>query len=233
MIPASTRNLAAAACALVALWFWAWIAAEWKLPIPADNQLAPSALLPTAVPLEPDASSSTGREIDASALLRFPAFYPDRLPHPFRPDALSDQPVQATEFDYQLTTTVIGKKHAFAMLRLPGSNQSLLARLGEPFEGDPSWHVTGIDNVSIQLAGIRGREVRLALKPLTPVQPPASVPPIPMPQSQQTTGAMSLQSMPAPPAYSIQPAQGNAELRARIEARRHEAAASASAARTQ
>ena len=231
MIPASTRWLAAAACTLVVLWLWTWAAAQWQLEMPAFNQpMTP--LQPIATPLELNAST-TKRELDASALLRSPAFYPDRRPHSFQPGAPADQPMQAAQFDYQLTTTVVGKKHAFAMLRLPGSNRSLIARLGEPFEGDPAWHVTGIDNASIRLAGNQGQEVRLALKPLMPAQPSLYTPPISMAASQPTTATMNSQNAPVPPAPSIQPVQGDAELRARIDARRREAAASASAVGTQ
>ena len=230
MMPASTRHLAAAACALVVLWLWAWGAAQWTLKMPAANQ-QPTASRSISQSLEPNAPA--GGEIDSTSLLRSPAFYPDRRPHPFQPGAPGDQPVQATKFDYQLTTTVIGKKHAFAMLRLPGSNQSLIARLGEPFEGDPAWHVTEIDNVSIRFTGNQGQEVRLALKPPAPVQPPFPAPSMPVSASLPATATLNVPNAAAPPAPSIQPTQGNAELRVRIEARRREAAASATTVRTQ
>lgn len=231
MIRASTRWLAAAACTLVVLWLWTWAAAQWQLEMPAFNQ--PMTLLRPIAPPLGLTTSTVKREPDASALLRSPAFYSDRRPHSFQPGAPADQPMQPAQFGYQLTTTVVGKKHIFAMLRLPGSNRSLIARLGEPFEGDPAWHATEINNASIRLTGNQGQEVRLALKPLTPTQPSLYTQPISMAASQPTTAAMNSQNAPLPPAASIQPAQGDAGLRARIDARRREAAASASAVGTQ
>lgn len=221
MMPASTRRLAVAACALILLWFCAWLGASWTLEMPTAGQPAPFALPPAAAGAPP-----ATRMPDSAPLLQSPAFYPDRRPHPFRPGMVETPVSQPSGFGYELTTTVVGKRQAFAMLRPPGSRQSFIARPGEAFTGDPAWHVAGIDRHSIRLTGSQGRTVELQLKPPVPTQPPTSAPP-PMPASPSASSGTDSQSFLTLPAPAIQPAQGDAELRARIEARRREAASNA------
>ena len=227
MIPRVTRRLAAAAIALIFVWLWAWIWLDWELHIAPLVTPAVSTIVPQARVV-----SMEHREIDSLALLRSPAFYPDRRPHGFRPDMKEETPAQAPRMDFELTTTVVGRTQSFAILRLPGSAQSVIARVGEPFEADPSWQVTKIDKMSVSFTGNQGQLLTLNLKPPMPAQPPPSVPtnmvaPIASPN------ATSPQAPLAAPVAATQPSQGNPELRARIEARRRDAESRARLVRTQ
>lgn len=224
MIPRHTKRLAVIAFSLVLAWLWTWIWLDWEFQIAPQSPPAVSTVVPLTLP-DPRAQT---REIDSHALLQYPAFYPDRHPHGFRPDAKDNTPVPPPRMDFELTTTVVGQSRAFAMLRLPGSNQSVVARAGEPFEADPSWNVTKIDKNSVSLVSHQGQLVTLTIKAPMPAQLPKSMPP-----SSPSATASMVQAAVAAPVTAVQPSQGDADLRARIEARRRDAEARARAIRTQ
>lgn len=228
MIPKQTSLLGMTAFVLILIWLWAWIRLDWNLKIAP----VPTPAVSTVVPQNNFQEYENG-EVDSSALLQSPAFYPDRRPHGFRPDAKDEPPAPAARMDFELTTTVVGRARAFAMLRLPGSNQSVIARAGEPFEADPSWRVMKIDKTSVSLAGNQGQLVTLTLKSPLPAQPPSSVPsPVAASRTQPMT-TLTVQAPPAAPVAAGQPNQGDAGLRARIEARRRDAESRARTLRSQ
>ena len=228
MIPRYTQRLALTAFALNLIWLGTWLWLDWELEITSPATPAVS----TVVTNRNLDRQTPSRTIDSHALMQYPAFYPDRRPHGFRPDAKDEPPAQAPRMDFELTTTVIGQTRAFAMLRLPGSNQSVVARKGEPFEADPSWQVTKIDKNSVSLVGQQGQMVTLTVKPPMPAQLPTSVPP-PLAPVTSSTSAVTVQAALPAPITAVQPSQGNEDLRARIEARRRDAESRARAIRTQ
>lgn len=229
MMPTSTRRLIVAACLLSAAWLWIWSALDWSLDLPSTERTGATAYRqhgPSIPAIKPLATAA----INSSAWLQSPAFYPDRHAHSYLPGAADTAAVQAPALgpDYELTTTVVGTTRAFAVLRPTGSNQSMIARRGEALRDAPGWRVTRVERFSVRLTDGNGREVELTLRPhaSTPVySTPASLATLTVPGTDVPT-----ESLPPP---AIQPAQGNAGLRARIQARRRAAASGANGSKVQ
>ena len=165
-------------------------------------------------------------------------FYPDRRMHPYRPGAEDTAEAPKATLDFELTTTVIGSKRAFAVLRLKGGGASVIARPGEAFEADPAWHMTKLDRGSATFVNAQGVLVTLAIKPPAPSQVIAVASPAPVMAassvaSQPNAAPFATPPLAQAPVTAVQPMQENAEVRARIEARRREMAARAQPARTQ
>jgi len=217
MIPATTRRLAIAACLLTAVWLWVWNAWKWTLELPTVN-LTETAVLGESWTSFATIKPAVAAAIDSTAWLQSPAFYPDRQAHSYRPGATNASsalaPVSAP--DFELTTTVVGTTQAFAVLRPAGSNYSMIARRGEELRDAPGWRVVGIERFSIQLVDGSGHEVDLQLKPHA-FAPVATMPASLAPVTVSNTDASPM----SPPPPATQPAQGDANLRARIQARRH------------
>lgn len=236
MMPISTRLFSVAALLMTGLWLWAWILFDWTLTMPVNSQSRVQA--PVASVLVADDAAPQAL-IDSTALLKQPAFFPDRRAHPYRPDAEEKTVAPKATLDFIVTSTVVGSRNAFAMLRLPGGANTVIARVDEPFEGDPSWRVTAIDRTTVSFVNAFGTAVTLTVLPPAPHAPMATLASMgtsnaTAPQA-PSTQADRERAMQAPaPAAAVQPIQENADLRARIEARRKEALDQANnAARTQ
>lgn len=233
-MPRSTRLLAITTAVLLALWVWAWLELEWPLELPSSpQQRVPTVLAPALPP-----SEGAPPQLGVSAFLERPAFYPDRRTHPYRPGAEEETVAPKATLDFELTTTVIGTNHAFAVLRLKGGGASVIARTGQAFEADPAWHAIKIDHTSTTFINAQGILVTLGIKPPIPSQAVAAASPA------SVMGASSvakfaipvLSTTPTPvpaPVTAVQPMQENADARARIEARRREMGVRSEPARTQ
>ena len=231
-MPRSTRLLAIAAAVLSALWAWAWLGLDWTLTLP----VSPPQQVMTMPFVQPDANAigQAAIPIDTAAFLERPAFYPDRRMHPFRPGAEGEAVAPKTTLDFELTTTVVTARRAFAVLRLRGGGASVIARPGDAFEADPAWHVTHIDRTSASFVNAQGVSLTLNVKPPAPAQriAPAVAANTPAsPVGSPSISPPSMSQIPAPlvqaPVTATQPMQENAEIRARIEARRRDADARA------
>ena len=237
-MPQSTRLLAIAAAVLSVLWAWAWLGLDWTLAIPADPQHPVMTTPPS--PLQANAAAQARSPVDSASILGQPAFYPDRRMHPYRPDAEGEAVAPTTTLDFELTTTVVTARRAFAVLRLRGGGTSVIARPGEPFEADPAWQVTRIDRTSATFVNAQGTPLTLTIKPPAPATRAIAAAPIVASTTPARTPSVPIAStaQPAPvpaqaPVTAVQPMQENAEVRARIEARRREAEARTPSARTQ
>lgn len=237
-IPTSTRLLVLVAVAMTGLWLWAWIKLEWTLAMPVNALGKVQTRAPSIAPSANNASPPEA-SIDSTALLEQPAFFPDRRAHPYRPDAEEKTVAPKATLDFIVTSTVVGSRMAFALLRLPSGGTTVIARLDEPFEGDPSWRVTAVERTTVSFVNAFGTALTLKVPPPAPHAPMSTLasmsPPTAAPSQPATTQADQERAMQAPaPAAAVQPIQENAELRARIEARRKEALDRANnAARTQ
>ena len=220
-MPRLTQLLAVCTGVLVVGWLWAWIGLQWTLPIPAPAVAAnPSREVDIALPTSPAASGVA--VIKSEALLQQPAFYQDRRPHRFRPDDPDTTKPPAATLDFIVSSTVVGRRKSFAMLR-SGGGKTVIARAGEPFEADPAWRVTRIDRTTVNFTSPQGEPLTLTIAPPKPGQAPvyAAASPVQVP----AVAAPSASFIQAPPPVAIaQPVQDNAALRARIEARRKAAA---------
>ena len=232
-MPRRTQLLAIAAIVLSGLWGWAWLGLEWSIELPSS----PQQRVPTTPTTPLPSSSGTQPQPDVSAFLERPAFYPDRRMHPYRPGAEEETEVPKTTLDFELTTTVIGAQRSFAVLRLKGGGTSVIARPGEAFEADPAWHMTKLDRISATFVNAQGVLVTVGIKPPAPNQVITAVnPPSAMGAAMVAKPAIPAPSSSPPPAQApvtaVQPMQENADVRARIEARRREMEARAQSART-
>lgn len=230
MPPRLTLGLAVSAALVTGLWIWAWIGLQWTPAMPAAGPMAP---LPVAS-RQADAAAAQPEQavIDGTSLLQHPAFYPDRRPHRYRPDDPETAQAPPATLDFVVTSTVVGRRNAFAMLRA-GGGTIVIARAGKPFEPDPAWRVTRIDKTSVSFTSPQGTPLTLTIAPPQPVPAvnPSTTPPnvsIAASPNAQVSAPAAAQA-PAP-ATATQPVQDNMQLRARIEARRREAADRASGA---
>lgn len=231
-MPRSTQVLAVTATGLTALWAWAWLGLTWTLALPTIPQRA---VMTTSLPSSP-ATSPEGTltpTIDSGAFLEQPAFYPDRRMHPYRPGAEVEAAALKTTLDFELTTTVVTARRAFAVLRLRGGGSRVIARPGEPFEADPAWQVTRIDRTSASFVNAQGTPLTLTIKPPAPATQTSTQAPMIAAAAATNTSTSPLSQPTQAPVTAVRPMQENAEVRARIEARRREAQASAQSARTQ
>ena len=234
-VPPTTRWLTGIAAFCITLWVWAWLGLRWT-PTLADN---PQQHVQTAVqmPLMTQTTPSPMKMPVVTALLEQPVFYPDRRMHPYQPGAAAEAALPPTTLDFELTSTVVTSKRAFAVLRLPGGGNSVIARPGEPFEADPAWQVTQVDRTSAHFVNAQGIPVVLTIKPPEPAQAmvvttvttSAATAPAPTAATAVSPASSTAQG----PVTAIRPMQENADLRARIEARRRQANANAQPARTQ
>lgn len=222
--------LAVTAALLCALWLWAWVGLDWPSPFPASSS---TAAVPVALPAPSSPPGQPFHGVDAAALLERPVFYPDRRAHPFRGDAAEAQATPSTTLDFELTTTVVATNRRFAILRLRGGGNSVIARVGEAFEADPAWQVTHIDRTSVAFVNAQGVPLTLTVKPPAPASPSST--PVNTPGAHITAATpTSTQATAMPsPITATQPLQENADIRARIEARRRQANATTQADRTQ
>ena len=235
-MPRSTRALAITAAVLATLWGWVWLAMDWTVTLPPSPQHG--VMTTSMTPPSPARNPAMSSTVDTAPFLDRPAFYPDRRMHPYRPGADGEAAVPKTTLDFELTTTVVGTRRSFAVLRLRGGGNSVIAHPGEAFEADPSWQVTRIDRTSASFVNAQGTVLTLTIKPPAPAQPgtAATVFPTPAPPPRAATPSSASASSPpaaAPPATAVQPMQENAEVRARIEARRRENETRTQSARTQ
>jgi hypothetical protein len=149
------------------------------------------------------------------------------------------QAAPSTTLDFELTTTVVATKRRFAILRLRGGGSRVIARVGEAFEADPAWQVTHIDRTSVAFVNAQGFPLKLTVKPPAPMSPSSTPFNTPGPHIATATATNTPTAPPAPakaappPVTATQPLQENADIRARIEARRRQANATTQADRTQ
>ena len=228
-IPRGTLARAVLALALSGLWIWAWVGWDWPVAFPAPTA---AVVVPVAPPLPPTGLAPTIAGIDPAPFLEQPVFYPDRRARSFRGDATDEQAAPSTTLDFEVTTTVVTTKRTFAILRLRGGGNSVMARPDEVFEGDPAWHVTKIDRTSVTLINVQGVPLTLVVKTPAPAShasdPVKSV-------AEAGTGAPSKgqPAVQAPPATAVRPMQENGAIRAQIEARRRQANTTTQSHRTQ
>lgn len=237
MMPASTRVLIVVAVLMTGLWLWSWVMLDWTLTMPVNAVGGVHESVPS--PALSEGGTPPPIPIDSTPLLKQPAFFSDRRAHPYRPDAEETTIAPKATLDFIVTSTIVGRHKSFAMLRLPGGANTVIARVGEPFEGDPSWRVTAVERTTVSFINAFGTALTLNVPPPAPHAPLATLastgnstmaPPLSAPTQGDTERAMQAPA----PAAAVQPIQENADLRARIEARRKEALDGAThAARTQ